>query len=284
MPPASRARSTATADDAEPDPATMGDVIRLDDAEYERAEARTTIEPLTSILDPRARRAAHALPARPHAVGDRSGDRLLANAGLPDHQEVARATVRPRRHGLGRVVDERHDRRGDGMTSRRARAYARVTMTLDNLGPAKLLGPEPAQIPPRGGPPSLLRRPPERCVGARRVRRRRGATRAPGGLRPLEPGARRQPRRRRLGLRARAGRLPSPGRVIGMRSALDAGRIRPAALFDAWLFAEADATLALAAWGSAPSDDKAAAYATYRAALDREAQAAQTLQRRLAVA
>src|SRR3954471_21769105 len=55
MPPASRARSTATADDAEPDPATMGDVIRLDDAEYERAEARTTIEPLTSILDPRAR-------------------------------------------------------------------------------------------------------------------------------------------------------------------------------------------------------------------------------------
>jgi hypothetical protein len=32
------------------------------------------------------------------------------------------------------------------MTSRRARAYARVTMTLDNLGPAKLLGPEQAQI------------------------------------------------------------------------------------------------------------------------------------------
>jgi hypothetical protein len=32
------------------------------------------------------------------------------------------------------------------MTSGRARAYARVTMTLDNLGPAKLLGPEQAQI------------------------------------------------------------------------------------------------------------------------------------------
>src|SRR4051812_26168812 len=43
------------ADDAEPDPATIGDVIGLDDAEYERAEARTTIERLTSILDPRAR-------------------------------------------------------------------------------------------------------------------------------------------------------------------------------------------------------------------------------------
>jgi RNA polymerase sigma factor (sigma-70 family) len=82
---------------------------------------------------------------RPHAVGDRSRDRLLAGAGLPDHQDVARAAVRPRLHGL-RMVDERHNRRGDGMTSRRAHAYARVTMTLDNLGPAKLLGPEQAQI------------------------------------------------------------------------------------------------------------------------------------------
>jgi hypothetical protein len=32
------------------------------------------------------------------------------------------------------------------MTSRRARAYARVTMTLDNLGPAALRGPEQARI------------------------------------------------------------------------------------------------------------------------------------------
>jgi hypothetical protein len=69
-----------------------------------------------------------------------------------------------------------------------------------------------------------------------------------------------------------------------MRSALDPGRIRPAALFDAWLFAEADATLALAAWRSAASDEKAAAYAAYRAALDREAQAARTLELRLAAA
>ena len=99
----------STADDAEPDPATIGDVIGLDDAEYERAEART---PLSGYLDPRsacARRAAHALPARPQAVGDRSGDRLLADAGLPDHQEVARAAVRPRLHGLRRMVDERHN-------------------------------------------------------------------------------------------------------------------------------------------------------------------------------
>jgi hypothetical protein len=69
-----------------------------------------------------------------------------------------------------------------------------------------------------------------------------------------------------------------------MRSAPDVGRIRPAALFDAWLFAEADATLALAAWRSAASDHKAGAYAAYRAALDREAQAARTLELRLAAA
>src|SRR3954468_2905511 len=45
----------STADDDEREPATIGDVIGLDDAEYERAEARTTVERLTSILDPRAR-------------------------------------------------------------------------------------------------------------------------------------------------------------------------------------------------------------------------------------
>jgi RNA polymerase sigma-B factor len=45
----------STADDAEPDHATIGDLIGLDEAEYERAEARTTIERLTSILDARAR-------------------------------------------------------------------------------------------------------------------------------------------------------------------------------------------------------------------------------------
>jgi hypothetical protein len=71
---------------------------------------------------------------------------------------------------------------------------------------------------------------------------------------------------------------------MAMRSARDVGPVRPAALFDAWLFAEADATLALAAWRSAASDDKAAAYAAYRAALDGEAQAARTLELRLAAA
>src|SRR3954467_13627661 len=45
----------STANDAEPDRRAIGGVSRVDDAEYERAEARTTIERLTSILDPRAR-------------------------------------------------------------------------------------------------------------------------------------------------------------------------------------------------------------------------------------
>ena len=69
-----------------------------------------------------------------------------------------------------------------------------------------------------------------------------------------------------------------------MRIARDVERARPGALFDAWLFAEADSTLALAAWRSAASDDKATAYAPYRAALDREAEAARTLELRLAAA
>ena len=67
-----------------------------------------------------------------------------------------------------------------------------------------------------------------------------------------------------------------------MSGTLEMGHVRPAALFDAWMFAEADATLALADWRSAASDDKAAAYAAYRAALDREAQAAGALELRLA--
>jgi DNA-directed RNA polymerase specialized sigma subunit len=37
-----------TADDGEHDPATLGDVIGHDDAEYDRAEARTTIERLSA--------------------------------------------------------------------------------------------------------------------------------------------------------------------------------------------------------------------------------------------
>jgi hypothetical protein len=61
-------------------------------------------------------------------------------------------------------------------------------------------------------------------------------------------------------------------------------RPRPAELFDAWMFAETEASLALTAWWSARTEHKANAYAAYVAALDREAKAAMTLQLRLAPA
>jgi len=49
--------------------------------------------------------------------------------------------------------------------------------------------------------------------------------------------------------------------------------LAPAALFDDWLIAETEATLALAAWRAARSATKPRAHASYRAALDREEQA-----------
>ena len=58
-------------------------------------------------------------------------------------------------------------------------------------------------------------------------------------------------------------------------------RLRAAELYDAWLFAETDATLALAAWWSAPADGKGGAYARYLAALGREGDAADRLELRL---
>ena len=61
-------------------------------------------------------------------------------------------------------------------------------------------------------------------------------------------------------------------------------RLQPADLFDAWMFAEADATLAIAAWRAAPSEEKGDAYVAYVAALDRETQAARVLALRLSFA
>jgi hypothetical protein len=61
-------------------------------------------------------------------------------------------------------------------------------------------------------------------------------------------------------------------------------RLRPADLFDAWMFAEADATLAIAAWHAAPRGEKGDAYAAYLAAFDRETQAARILAVRLGFA
>jgi len=59
-------------------------------------------------------------------------------------------------------------------------------------------------------------------------------------------------------------------------------RVRAADLYDAWLFAEVEATLALAAWRSASREAKARAYYVYVAALDREARAADVLGLRVA--
>lgn len=66
-----------------------------------------------------------------------------------------------------------------------------------------------------------------------------------------------------------------------MRAWLDLRRLRPADLYDAWLFAAAEATLSLSRWRHAPHREKGDAYAAYVAALDREAHAAEVLARQL---
>jgi hypothetical protein len=53
-------------------------------------------------------------------------------------------------------------------------------------------------------------------------------------------------------------------------------------LWDAWLFAELDAELALRWWWEGPHEHQADAFKCYRDALDREAEAARALQARLA--
>ena len=55
----------------------------------------------------------------------------------------------------------------------------------------------------------------------------------------------------------------------------------PAALFDDWLIAETEATLALQAWRAARPFGKRRAHASYLAALDREEHAATRLASRL---
>jgi hypothetical protein len=75
-------------------------------------------------------------------------------------------------------------------------------------------------------------------------------------------------------------RANAPNRVLA-RSALHAPHApRLIDLWDAWLFAEADASCALGDWSCAPDADKSDAYAAYRAALDREEQAARVFERR----
>jgi hypothetical protein len=52
-------------------------------------------------------------------------------------------------------------------------------------------------------------------------------------------------------------------------------------LWDAWLFAAAEATLKLRIWTTAPREGKAQTHAAYLAALDREEHAALVLGKRL---
>jgi hypothetical protein len=74
-------------------------------------------------------------------------------------------------------------------------------------------------------------------------------------------------------------RANATNRVVAL-AALDApNAARAIELWDAWLFAEADASLALGDWSCAPDADKSDAYAAYTAALDREEQAAIVLER-----
>jgi hypothetical protein len=57
--------------------------------------------------------------------------------------------------------------------------------------------------------------------------------------------------------------------------------LSPASLYDDWLVAETEASLALTAWRDATSGSKARAHASYVAALAREARAADLLAARL---
>jgi hypothetical protein len=56
---------------------------------------------------------------------------------------------------------------------------------------------------------------------------------------------------------------------------------KPVDLWDAWLFAAAESSLMLQTWRVTASDQRGSAYAGYRAALDREEQAALVLADRL---
>ena len=63
---------------------------------------------------------------------------------------------------------------------------------------------------------------------------------------------------------------------------VDLNHVRVVDLLDAWEYAEATAALALKRWTSAPDDERGDAFAAYRAALDREEQAAAVLEQALA--
>jgi hypothetical protein len=76
----------------------------------------------------------------------------------------------------------------------------------------------------------------------------------------------------------------TPSASLSALAKLSKRLISPAALYDDWLLAETEATLALAAWRSARPGAKATAHDSYVAALAREARAADLLASRLSPA
>jgi hypothetical protein len=75
--------------------------------------------------------------------------------------------------------------------------------------------------------------------------------------------------------------MPTPSTVIA--GLLEVEYQEPAIieLWDAWTYAEVDAEFALRRWWDAFGDEKKTAFCAYRAALEREAQAATVLATRL---
>jgi glutathione S-transferase len=75
--------------------------------------------------------------------------------------------------------------------------------------------------------------------------------------------------------------MPSPSTVVA--GLLETEPKEPAIieLWDAWTFAEIDAEFALRRWWEAFGDETETAFCAYRAALEREAQAATVLAARL---
>jgi hypothetical protein len=75
--------------------------------------------------------------------------------------------------------------------------------------------------------------------------------------------------------------FPKPSLVLKAPVEIETWETPTIELWDAWLFAELDAGVALRRWWDALSWDRADAYAAYVAALDREAVAARALESRL---
>jgi hypothetical protein len=75
--------------------------------------------------------------------------------------------------------------------------------------------------------------------------------------------------------------MPSPSTVVAGLLEVEHHQPRTIELWDAWTFAEMDAEFALKRWWAAVGNEKLSAFSAYRAAFDREEQAAAVLAARL---